>query len=711
MAVDLDLKCYFTPNFTPGFDGAVGWKRPWQLAYMNLGGANDTVPGVHQYVHDQRWEDGLRAPIESIQITKTLDQGSWATVVLKTHSDRDIFEVTDNEVTTGSPPVHIGHMLPRMKFPYRAWDIYLKAKDDSSWHTPTIFRGMLTEASVQTLSDKAISNQQDGVWRITLDIQSFNAFNLLKDKGAPLWYHRANATTNDYHWAFTPQDSITFDQMITQVVAWMNQGRPTIDFPVTYSYSVNGASPYTYSIFDPIGAAITNTSNNADALTFTNGSTAVEGTASSQFDDILQPGMLIAPNANIAGSDPGIPGTYRLNPSNWGKIASITDSNTLVLTSNYAGTTRNAAASSRNANTVPIITCKDTGTWDILRQILQHMGVIQGLGYTYLPQLANDGAITVVRGGYDKAHAVDEDFCDTLGVQYYNNAGNHNPTTTLANGVLATIRFNIVKVPFSVVNDNEYWIQFKLWKWSGSVWSTVFTSPSVGYEYVEGPDPAIWKHPVPAHGFRYYRVPTQPTGSYYTWTAELVTAGSFTIAATGGLVYSPAKYNYINSPTKVSYGELKTFVTTMGKCSQVGIYHAATAIAGCVDGSTNAKCPDRHGCYPDPLATPAEAVNARYGILGSSGDYAYTSNENAWDTMCRQHSQTIYECFQNSDASVREPLEVTIRFNDGWTTDLVGSYLEVFSPELNEMVMVRCIEQEHTLVGNRLSTIMKGFRV
>lgn len=699
------MKCYFTPTATFGGSPiATDWYQPYSLAHTLLGGANDTVPAVHQYVQGavkDQFSTGLRAPVESIQLTKTLDQGSWAHIEMVTHSDRDIFDMVNNEVGTGN------HMMMRMRFPYRAWEIDLKAKDDADWHTPAIFRGMLTEVAIQTLSDVAIPNQRDGKWRISLDLQSFDAFNLHKDIGAPLWYHRANTTSNDYHWGFTPQDSITFAAMITQVVAWMNVGRPTTDFPITYSFasgsSPYNAAPYTNSIFDPIPLSIyyiDGTGNHTDAITFTNESTTVEGSANSQFTDFLEPGMLIAPDANIVGAD-------RLVVANWGKIASITDDNTLVLTANYGGTTRTATASSRNGNTVPIITCKDTFTWDILRQILQHMGVRQGLGYTYLPQVSTSGAITTVRGGYDKAYTpIDEDFMSTQSMQ-------KNTSTDM------TIRFNLISVPFHIGgvlanNNNEYWIKFTLYKSDGAGgWTIVTTIPNVGYEYIPGPDPTIWRNAVPAHSQKFYKFPTQEITpeNTYKWEADLVTGGTFVIGATGGFAFSPANYNFINSPSKVKYGDLKTFAMTMGKCSQVGIYNATTALNGCKDGGLNSKCPDREGCYPDPLATPAEAVNSRYGILGSSGDYAYTSNENAWDTLCRQHSQTLYECFQNSDASVREPLEIAIRFNDGWTTDLVGSYLNVYSPELDEMVMVRCIEQSHTLSGNRISTIMRGFRV
>lgn len=677
MVVDFDIKSYFTPNASIPFGNTQGWKRPYELGYLNLSLPADTTPEVYQYVEGQRFEDGLRAPVDFIELTKTLDQGSWCHVEMVTPSDRDIFEIVPNEGT--------GQMMPRMKFPYRAWEINLKDSDDSSWPDPVLFRGMLTEYSIQTLTDLKKDDQQDGNWRISLDFESFDSFCLHRDIGTPLWHHRANATTDGYHWAFTTWNNITFDAIITRIVAWMNQGRPTTDFPHSYSYTPKAAAPYTTSIFDatPQGS-LTGT------LTFTNGNTAVSGSGTA-FTTELGVGWLIRPDANSGEGANG-----------WGQISSITDNTNLVLTANYGGTTRAGAASSWTNTPIPIAECKDRPTWDILRDILNYMGALEGLGLKYIPTCSVAGVIDVAYGGFDKTHAVDEDFRSTQGMQ-------KDTSTDM------TIRFNTISVPFTAAADAEYWIQFVLYRSDGAGgWTTVKTIPASGYEYV--PYDAT-----NTHSRKYYSFPTQEISpeNTYKWDATLVTAGSHTIALTGGSAYSPASYNFLSSPAKVKYGTLKTFAMTQGKCSQVRIYHNTTNPVGCYDGSTvdtsgGAKtnyCPDQQGCYPDPSATPAETVNAKYGILGISAGFAKISSQSAWDTLCRLNSKRIYECFQNTTSSIREPVEMTVVFNDGWTTDLVGSYLEVYSPELDEAVTIRCTEQKHVLKGKRVSTTMMGFRV
>lgn len=674
---DFDIKCYFTPNASIPFGNTQGWKRPYELGYLNLSLPADTTPEVYQYVEGQRFEDGLRAPVDFIELTKTLDQGSWCHVEMVTPSERDIFEIVPNEGT--------GQMMPRMKFPYRAWEINLKDSDDSSWPDPVLFRGMLTEYSIQTLTDFKKDDQQDGNWRISLDFESFDSFCLHRDINAALWYHRANATTDGYHWAFTTADSITFDDIITRIVAWMNQGRPTTDFPHSYSYTPKAASPYNLNILDPIAQALTGT------VTFTNGNTAVTGSGTA-FTDEVAVGDLIAPNTNIAGAG-------RLTYANWGKVSSITDDTNIVLTANYGGTTRNGDSGSRNANTIAIAESKDRPTWDILRDVLNYMGALEGLGLKYIPTCSVAGVIDVAYGGFDKTHAVDEDFRSTQGMQ-------KNTSTDM------TIRFNTISVPFTATVDAEYWIKFTLYRSDGAGgWTTVLTIPSSGYEYV--PYDANNTHSRKYYSFQAQEITPEDT---YKWDTDLVTTGSFTVALVGGSAYSPASYNFLSSPAKVKYGSLKTFAVTQGRCSQVGIYHSTTNKIGCVDGGTvagggNNVCPDRQGCYPDPSATPTEAVNAKYGILGIAANYADISEQNDWNTLCRLNSKRIYNCFQNTDSSIREPLEGEIVFNDGWTTNLIGSYLELYSPELDEAVTVRCIEQKHLLKGKRVTTTMRWFRV
>jgi|GEM_PF-4654465 len=678
MAVDFDLKCYFTPNFTPGFPNPVvaDWYRPWQLAYLNIAGGGDTTPEIYQYIPGQRFENGLRLEVDTIELVRTLDQGSWAHIDYTTVSDRDVFEVVDNE---GS-----GHMLPRMKFPYRAWEINLKAKADSSFPSPALFRGMLTQAAIQTKSDLKIAGQQDGVFTVKLDFESYDSFNLRKDIGAPLWYHRENSTTDGYHWGLFAFDSINIDTIITKIVSWMNKGRPTSDFPQTFSYTPKGVSPYTLNIFDPVPKSMTGTA------TFTNGSSAVTGTGT-LFTAELAPGQLIAPDANITGAD-------RLIYANWGKISSITDDTHLTLTANYQGTTGTNTASSGNVNTAAISECKDKGTWEILRDVLNYMGALEGLGKKYIPSCDISGVLDVTHGGYDKTASPYTDFRTSQVME-------KNTSTDM------TSRFNLVQVTFTGTNDAEYWIKFTLYRKNGAEWDTVLNVPANGYEYVPYDE-------YNTHGQKFYSFVTQEIipEDTYKWDADLVTAGGFRIAATGSLAFSPASYNFLNSPTKIRYDRLRTFIMTQGKCSQLGIYHSSTNAIGCVDGGTvagggNNKCPDQHGCYPDYLASPSEPVNAKYGIMGLAASFSNKSNQNNWNTLCRLNSKRIYECSLNTDSSIREPFEVEIEFKDGYTGELVGRYLDIYSPELDDVIMVRCTEQSHFLQGKRLKTTIKGFRV
>jgi hypothetical protein len=673
MVVDFKWESFFTPHFTPGFSATQDWYDPWELAYLNITSfPTDTLPEIYQYIPGQRYSDGLRAPVQFMEITKTLDQGSWASIAMLTESDRDIFEITDNE---GS-----GHQLPRMKFPYRTHRLNLQAKDDGSMPSPARFVGNLTDISIDMVGDLKQDNQQDGMFQVMLDFESPETFQLQNDIGAPIWYHRANGTTDQYHWNFTTNDDITFDAIITLIVAWMNKGKPTTDYPITYSYTPKAAAPYTTSIFDPIATAILKNDGTAATVTFTNASATVTG-VSTQFDIDFFPGMKIRLNADAT----------------WVIISSIESATSLTLTANYSAT-GGAGASSYNMNIQSIVSTKDYPTWEILRKILTHMGSVEGIGKKYIPSCSGTGVIDVVLGGFDKAHAVDEDFRDTWGAQ-------DNTSFTIPSG--AVNKYNLVYVPFTAVTNNEYWFQLILYKWISGAWSQIYAYPSTGYEFVPYDSNNT-------HGGKYVSVPTQTTGTY-KWDATLVTAGAFAINTTGGLVYSPAKYNIVhdaeNPTTKISYRRLKTFVATQGKCAEVGVL-TATNLIGCPDGgATNNKCPDRMGCYPDPLATPAESVNAKYGILGLTSSYSGTSSLNVWTTNCRKRSKDIYECHQNTSSKIREPLDVNLVFKNGWTANLVGLYLEIYSPELDEMVMVRCTEQRHTLKGKQVKTFVRAFRV
>lgn len=751
MAVDFDIRRYMTPSLTAGFSDGTTWYKPFRLASLNLSGGSDTVPGVHQYIVGRDFDDGLRIPVELVKITKTLDQGSWAHVEIVTHSDRDVFDITDNELSA--------HMMPRMSYPLGSvWEINLKAKADVAFPSPAMFRGVLTDISIVPLSDVVKVNQQDGLFRISMDLMSFDAHNLRKDDNAGLWYHRENGTTDQYHLRFTPQDSITFNDMVTLIVAWMNAGRPTKDFPITYSYTPIALSPYTLNIFDPIAYTMANDGIGAATVTFTNGSTAVTG-VNTVFTSDLQVGQLIAPDSNITGAD-------RLTVANWGKIASITDDTHLVLSAVYGGTTRASAASSKNVNTMPLVVCRDRPTWNILRDVLSYMGGLEGLANSYIPQLSIDGVVSVTHGGYDKTYPSTDDFRDETAMV--------KDTSTVL-----THRFNLIQVLFTAAMDSEYWIKLTLSKWNG-----------VGWDVVHETDYIYWKYDAKnTHASRYFNIPVQEAGTY-KWDTDLVTAGSVVVipGSGGGYAYSPSSYQFLNSPIKQSCEEIKTFVTTTGKCSMVGIYDDGSTsimsnLMGCMDGGINGgnnKCPDLQGCYPDPgysypitgtsitvthgsktvtgigtsftseleigwkvaldsigvyytidsiesdtsltltvnhsgsgtgAGSYKEGVNRIYGILGQAGDYPHTSNLNSRNTKCRLQSKRIYKCFQNLDTSVRDPAEVLLVFNDGYTTDSIGEYVDVYSFVRDETIRPRINEQTHLFRGKRLRTTMNGFRI
>ncbi len=678
MTLDISWECYLTPNFTLGFSDGQAWYKPWRLASLNLGEGNDTLPKTYQYIPGQTWADRSKDLIVYAEINKTLRFGNTAQLILDTPSDRDVFEISDNEITTGDPPVHIGHMLPRMRFPYRVHRINLQAKGDESMPT-NMFVGSLVDYSIQSMSDVKNDNQ-DGRWRIELNFVSFDHPRGLlgRNKGAPLWHHRANDTTDDYHIRFRSTDPLTYDQAITQIVAWMNTSRPTTDFPITFSYTPKGTSPYNKTIgSNPI--SLTGT------VTFINGSTAVSATGGN-FEIELSEGQKI--KRTVDGDD------------KWAYVASITDANNLVLSSNYSGTT------GINGHKTPVddgFIVDGINTWSILEKVLAGMGAVEALGYKYIPTLSATGVIDTTQGGFAKGYSNPEDFRDTQDMYKGVNTD-------------MTIRFNLIQVVFSKMNPTEYWIKFTLYD---SVGNPIISIPSSGYEYV----------PYDAnntHDRRYYKVPTQEIGTY-KWDAELVCSDpTFGIVeGASSMAFTPQTYQFLNSPLRVDYSKINSFVVTRGYCPEFGGFSKLGSAAGkspqgCMDGGLTGadggygRCTDLGawgGCYPDPDATPTEPVNATYGIQGAFAKLNTLSALDSFDTVCRLHSKKLYECHLNTDTLIREPIDGTIIFNDGYTSNLIGEYILVYSPEVDAMVMVRVLEQRHIMTQGRMPTILKVFRI
>jgi hypothetical protein len=107
-----------------------------------------------------------------------------------------------------------------------------------------------------------------------------------------------------------------------------------------------------------------------------------------------------------------------------------------------------------------------------------------------------------------------------------------------------------------------------------------------------------------------------------------------------------------------------------------------------------------------------EVVHPTYGLIsGVPLNFNNISNEGTWSTKCRLISKKMYNCAMNTNSSVREPINVHLQFVDGWTTDLVGKYLEYYDLNLDEPIIFRCFQQKHMLQGRRLTTEIDGFRV
>ncbi len=687
---DFDVRCFFSPNFTPGFGNTQGWKKPYELAYLNLGSGLDTLPGTHQYVRTSAQHDfasGLRAPIEQIEITKNLYQGDLARIYIMSKSDRDFFDIVDNEGR--------GHMMPRIKFPYRAWEINLKGKNDADFPATPMFRGMRTQILSNSVGDKKITDSQDKIYRWAVEFQSPDRWNLKNDQGVAVWNHRKYRTPDTYHESFDTDHHITYNAAIVRIVQWMNSGSPTTDFPFTYAFA-SGSSPY-------------------NAAPYT------------------------------------------------------TDLNAVTLPQPY-----------------PIVVTEQTATWDILTSLLNHMGAVEGLGKKYVPVCDVDGNITVVMGGFDKTQSAYEDFRNIISMQkfYYVSQGDPNaPSSNLGNGVLCSEAINQASVMFAIDETVEYWIKFKLWKWSGSAWSVVVTIPDTGYEYVPFDATNIT-------GRKDFVFPAQSANFYYTFTAEVVCSnGSFVPASEGSEVYGVAAYHLMASNSDVDTTQLRTFVMTRGICRYLDLYADPSQ---CPDFAAG-MCPQRWGLYPDPItSTPTaltgtltftidntavtgigtlfatelsagdlirakigstyhevqsvtnntalvlvagfhddcinttysqtavkmgssasnEVVQPTYGIIsGQPLNFNNVSNIGTWDTKCRLVSKKMYNCALNTDTSIREPINVHLEFVDGWTENLLGKYCEYYDVTQDENLIFRVIQQKHTLSGRRLKTELDGFRV
>lgn len=751
MVVDYRIKTYFTPQFLTSL--VADWYDAYKLAYLNLTNpAVDTYPQDYQYVPGTDYSDHdlINAPVSYIEILKHFIQGSYATVIIESQSDRDFFELVPNEnaslhsivsVTNANPGIlevtnhqlqsgtnirivgcagmielnnksfkivsedanhfHLhdintltdidtssygvytgggvashggGEMMPRIKFPYRMWEINLKGKDDADFPSTPMFRGMVTRIQSLTIGDKLMTGQ-DKLYRWIVELRGLDAWNTRQDNGVSWWYQRANNYQGRNHLTFTTADHITWNAAISLIVAWMNQNRPTVDFPITYVYVPIAAAPY-------------NTYLDANPTTFSD----------------------------------------------------------------------------------PIVETAFSSTWGSLAKLLYEMGAIEGLGKKYIPQLVGNSGntwyIEVAEGGFDKTQAAYTDFRTHESIQ-------QNEDVTL------TIDFNMIRVMFDAAPTNEYWIKFTLEKWNGAAWVVNLVNPASGYEHIAYDS-------TNTHTYKDYTFEKRDAGRY-KWSVDILKASNntFAVNATGSYAATAPSYSLLGSNSETDYTQLRTFVKTRGLCRWQNPVTCPDFLAGF--------CPGQIGLYPDPysggvtaltgtltfntdsttvtgsgtaftselIATDAirlkvgsvysevasitndtaleltapfddpcwsgsqsgaavkagaaggnEVVNPNYGIIsGELIDFANISNQGSWNTLCRLNSKRIYNCSLNTDSSIRAPKNVHLNFVDGYTTDIIGLYPEYYDPVQDENIIFRVMQQTHVLQKRRLTTEVDGYRV
>lgn len=747
------VQCFFTPYYSPGFgENAVhgqGWIRPYELAKDHIvlpppSSHNDTIPETFQYVPGKVYNpENLVAPyedadnrlsldIEYCKISKHLLAGSTCKLIMTTRHDRDIYEIVDNaEHFTGSGTEYYGHAMPRFKYPYRAWSINLKGKDDATFLELNKFTGMLADLPLITYSDLK-DNTGDGLWRFEFDFESFDAGVLRKNKWNALYYHRLMATVdshfqainpNKYYISFKSSDPLTFNQAIAMVVNdWACACAPSTDFPTTnFSGTIAPFHWYDYdhSPFNlPIGTGdspdATGNLLDGTSITFHNDSKIVNGIATT-FRSQATPKHMI-----------------RLSGGIWYEVDEVASDTELVLTKSYVGGANDTGA----GYVKPMHDVVDTwgkSTWEILSALFDKMGTAEGYGLKYIPILLTTGEVNWTFGGFDKFAVPLEDFRDEVvyinpdhpGLQRFYNMGHSNPYDItynldhLGNGVIVGMPFNEIKYEFElidpsfttipgtvtftqdqrgVVGDSNtlftllkpgykiklsdgvvahtiayvikndalvltdsfagtthtdepnstlvqvgaypnlaYYYQFRLWKWSGSVWESVYSYPT-GADALENYERVAYD-PTNLLNSKTIKIPLQTDiTSYYTWTVTLVPDYlgelNIQISGAGGVAYSPPSNFLQKSSSRTDTTKIRTFIPGQGFCQERGAYtlvdidQKGAGKLGCHDGgySTggeggNETCVDYKewiACYPDPRLT--EYLT---GELGFSGVYVY----------------------------------------------------------------------------------------
>ncbi len=691
MAIDFRVKTFFTPNFTLGFSDGQAWYDAYRLASLNLGGGFDTVPEPYQYVYDNDYDSGLRPNFPYIEVTNTFNQGSRALIKYDAYSDRDIFEIADNEHTTGG--VHDGHMMPRLNFikKYRAWQINLKGKDDANFPSPAMFHGMLVKTVPQPITDRKLSGRQDWNYLFSLFFESFDTWNLRNDKGAAIWHHRANATTDTYHESFRKNHHITFDDAITRVVAWMNVGRPGFDFPVTYSYTPKNVSPYNiYLDADTLAAPY----DDVDIIdTGTRASLEILAGLLDYMGALEGAGLKYVPTLTVNAA--GTTGTIDTALGGYDKNHAVDED--FRSTQGIQKNTSTDMPIRFNMISVPFtaidgVTSKNNDNEYWIKFLLYKWN---GSGW--------DTVLTIPASGYEY---VPFDPLNVHARKYYNFATQETtPEDTYKwdTDLVTSGSFIIGNVGASAFSPPVYSLPK-----SGS--ETDFTKLRT-FVFTRGMCDTVntfhtTLRPAGCHdggliadgGNQKCYDDTYPLGCYPDPHAQAARALTGTITTALGTAVTGSGTAFLTE-LEPNWQIKRDAAGTWGTVKSIQSDTALTLVAN-------------YGSAGSGVGTLKEGVSGTYGIIGKDKvNFADISNLNNWNTRCRINSRRIYQCALNTGSRVREPVDATLVFPDGWTTNLIGAYLEYYEPVVDDMVIIRCTEQKHILTDARLETTLGGFRV
>jgi hypothetical protein len=698
---DFDIKAYFTPSFSGGFGGTQGWKRPYELAHLNLGDYSgddaDTRPGTHQYIFDQDFSSGLRAPIEQIEITKNLYQGDIARIYIMSRSDRDFFDIVDNQGMPGNPSVH-GHMMPRIKFPYRAWEINLKGKNDSGFPATPLFRGMRTQILSNSVGDKKITDVQDKIYRWAVEFQSPDRWNLKNDQGAAVWNHRKYRTPDNYHESFDTNHHITFGQAIVRVIQWMNTGSPTTDFPFTYTFPSLSSPPYNAAPYTAYLDAVTLPQPYTIIYTEQNATWDILTSLLNHMGAYEGAGIKYVPVMDIYGNITIIPGGFDKTQSAYEDFrtvismqkfyyASQGDPNT---PSNNLG---NGVLCSEAINQASVqFAINETVEYWIRFKLWQWNGSnlwtnvvnVPATGYEHVPYDA-----TNIKGRKDFVFpAQPGNFYYTWTADVVCSNGSFVPASE-GSGVYGVAAYHLM-----ASNSDVDTTQLRTFVMTRGMCRAVdiYNNPTTCPDFAAGQCPQRW-------------------GIY----PDPIT--STTVALTGTLTFTPASATVTGSGTAF-LSELSTGSLIRHKSGDY--YQEVASVESNVSLTLVAAFYDP--CWTLAPLTGAsvksgstasnEVVQPRYGIIsGQPLNFNNVSNTGVWNTKCRLVSKKMYNCALNTDSSIREPINVHLEFVDGWTANLLGKYCEYYDVTQDENLIFRVIQQKHTLNGRRLKTELDGFRV